>query len=105
MQNKQAYFEYHIFFCTNSRKNGKQSCAQYNAEEMREYAKQQCKIKGLNKVRVNQAGCLGRCEHGPVAVIYPEGTWYTYIDKDDINCIIDLHLEKGEKVERLIIKD
>jgi (2Fe-2S) ferredoxin len=31
-------------------------------------------------VRINQAGCLDRCEEGPVVVVYPQGTWYTYVD-------------------------
>jgi (2Fe-2S) ferredoxin len=32
-------------------------------------------------VRVNKAGCLDRCAAGPVAVVYPEGTWYTFVDE------------------------
>ena len=36
-------------------------------------------------------------------VIYPEGTWYTYIDEFDIDEIIDSHLLKGKEVERLKI--
>jgi (2Fe-2S) ferredoxin len=33
------------------------------------------------KVRINAAGCLDRCEKGPVMVIYPEAVWYTYVDQ------------------------
>ena len=54
-------------------------------------------------MRINAAGCLGRCEQGPVIVVYPEGTWYTYVDKEDIDEIVDRHLLKGEIVERLKI--
>ena len=57
----------------------------------------------FSDVRINQAGCLNRCEEGPLLVIYPEGTWYTYVDTADIDEIIDRHLAKGEIVERLKI--
>jgi (2Fe-2S) ferredoxin len=73
---------------------------------MRDYAKGRVKELGLagpGRVRVNQAGCLDRCDEGPVCVVYPEGTWYTYIDESDIDDIIDSHLVNGQPVERLKI--
>ena len=73
---------------------------------MRDYAKQRCKQLGLNgqgKVRINNAGCLDRCEEGPVIVVYPEETWYTYVDKQDIDEIVEEHLVHGRVVERLKI--
>jgi len=73
---------------------------------MQEYAKKKVKQMGLagpGKVRVNKAGCLDRCELGPAVVIYPEGTWYTYIDETDIDEIVEKHLAQGEIVERLLI--
>ena len=56
------------------------------------------------------AGLLGRPgSHprwgGPVAVVYPEGVWYTFVDKSDIDEIVDRHLAKGEVVERLVLPD
>jgi (2Fe-2S) ferredoxin len=71
---------------------------------LRDYAKARVKEMGLagpGKVRVNRAGCLDRCEQGPVCVVYPEGIWYTYIDEEDIDEIIDKHIVNGELVERL----
>ena len=62
-------------------------------------------MDGRSGVRINNAGCLDRCEEGPVMVIYPEGTWYTYVDREDIDEIIDRHLVKGEAVARLKLKD
>jgi (2Fe-2S) ferredoxin len=53
-------------------------------------------------VRVNKAGCLDRCAGGPVAVVYPEAVWYTYVDTHDIDDIVDSHLKRGEIVERLL---
>ena len=66
------------------------------------------KIKGMDlsgqgKIRVNQAGCLDRCEEGPACVVYPEGTWYTYIDESDVDEIIESHLVNGKIVDRLLI--
>jgi (2Fe-2S) ferredoxin len=60
-------------------------------------------LSGAGKVRVNKAGCLDRCDEGPCLVVYPEGTWYTYVDQDDIDEIVDQHLVKGQVVERLKI--
>ena len=73
---------------------------------MRDYAKSRVKELGLagkDRVRINQAGCLDRCEEGPVLVVYPEGVWYTYVDQDDVDEIIDKHLVNGVIVERLRI--
>jgi (2Fe-2S) ferredoxin len=64
------------------------------------------KAKGLageGRVRVNTAGCLDRCEEGPCVVVYPEGVWYTYVDKADIDEIVEEHLVNGRVVERLRI--
>ena len=49
------------------------------------------------------AGCLGRCDVGPVIVVYPQETWYTYIDEEDIDEIIESHLKNDKIVERLLI--
>ena len=50
------------------------------------------------------AGCLDRCGQGPVIVIYPEETWYTYVDQSDLDEIIEEHLCHGRRVERLLIE-
>jgi len=50
---------------------------------------------------VNKAGCLDRCEEGPCVVVYPDAVWYTYVDKSDIDEIIEEHLVHGRVVERL----
>ena len=99
------HYRYHLFFCTNQREPGAACCANYGAAHLREYAKQKIKSLGLtNKgVRVNTAGCMDRCDEGPVLVIYPEGTWYTYIDESDIDEILEEHVLNGRPVERLKI--
>jgi len=101
-----SHFQHHLFFCTNQREDGSQCCENFNAKAMRDYAKQRSKALGLvssGKVRVNTAGCLNRCEQGPVAVVYPDAVWYNYIDEEDIDEIIEQHLVNDTVVERLKI--
>ena len=103
-----SYYERHLFFCTNERKPGakRPSCNQCDATRMRGYAKKLSKklgIAGQDGVRVNTAGCMDRCEEGPVCVVYPDGVWYTYVDEEDIDEIVESHLVNGEIVERLRI--
>ncbi len=100
------YFERHIFFCLNQRENGEGSCAQHNAQGGFERCKSQAKSLGLlgaGKVRVNKAGCLDRCAGGPVAVVYPEAVWYSYVDANDIDEIVRSHLQDGVVVQRLLM--
>jgi (2Fe-2S) ferredoxin len=59
-------------------------------------------LAGPGKVRVNKAGCLDRCAAGPVAVVYPEGTWYSYVDANDVDEIVESHLKNGKIVHRLV---
>ena len=101
------YYHHHVFFCTNQREDGRTCCADKQAQEMRDYAKEKVKALGLagqGRVRINNAGCMDRCEEGPTLVIYPEGIWYTYVDKADIDEIIEQHLVHGRVVERLKMK-
>lgn len=101
-----SFYKYHLFFCTNLRDDGRQSCQQCGAQALRDYVKERVKALGLagpGQVRVNNAGCLDRCERGPVLVVYPEGTWYSYVDKEDLDEIIDEHLCQDRVVERLKI--
>jgi (2Fe-2S) ferredoxin len=100
------FFQKHIFFCLNQRDNGADSCAKHNAQAVFDYTKKQVHAQGLSgqgQVRVNRAGCLGRCESGPVCVVYPEGRWYQYVDQSDIDEIIEQDLKQNKPVERLLL--
>jgi (2Fe-2S) ferredoxin len=100
-----SYYQRHIFFCTNERQNGDACCAQHNAAAAFERCKSQVKAAGLSgpgQVRVNKAGCLDRCAAGPVAVVYPEAVWYSYVDNGDIDEIVESHLKNGQVVQRLL---
>jgi len=103
-----SYFQRHIFFCLNQRDKGENACAQHGAQEGFEHCKARVKAEGLASaggVRVNKAGCLDRCAGGPVAVVYPEAVWYTYVDRSDIDEIVDSHLKHGKVVDRLLLPD
>ncbi|HIN82732.1 MAG TPA: (2Fe-2S) ferredoxin domain-containing protein [Chromatiales bacterium] len=99
-----SYYQHHVFFCTNQRSDGRACCEDCGAKAMRGYAKKKAKalgVAGAGRVRINSAGCLDRCDLGPVLVIYPEAVWYTYIDEEDIDEIFTEHLQNGRIVERL----
>ena len=102
------YYQQHLFFCTNDRGPDAErpSCNRCGSEKLRNYAKARVKKLGLagqGKVRVNSASCLDRCEEGPALVIYPEGIWYTFIDEEDVDEIIDSHIVNGKPVSRLML--
>ena len=79
-------YKTHLFICTNSPdKEGK--CGSTGSENMRRDLKEQCKNEFGKEVRVNASGCLGYCEHGIAAVIYPEGDW-----------MLDLKATDGAKI-------
>lgn len=101
-----SYYKHHIFICLNQRSNGETCCAQYDAQAAFDHCKQRVKAEGLagpGGVRVNKAGCLDRCAGGPVAVVYPEGTWYSFVDHSDIDEIVESHLKNGQVVQRLLL--
>jgi (2Fe-2S) ferredoxin len=101
-----SYYKHHIFFCLNARENGEASCAQHDAQGAFDHCKARVKAAGLagpGGWPENKAGCLDRCAGGPVAVVYPEGTWYTFVDKEDIDEIVESHLKDGRVVERLLL--
>ena len=101
-----GYYERHIFFCLNEPKNGEDACAKHNAQEGFDRCKSKVKeagLAGVGQVRVNKAGCLDRCAGGPVAVVYPEAVWYTFVDADDIDEIVESHLKNGQVVDRLVL--
>ncbi len=105
MTEQTSYYERHIFFCLNQREGGEDCCARHQAQTAFDRCKSQVKALGLagpGKVRVNKAGCLDRCAGGPVAVVYPEAVWYSFVDTADIDEIVTSHLRDGVVVQRLL---
>lgn len=105
MSDASPYYRSHIFCCSNQRPPGHERgcCADQGAEKLRNYMKRRAKEMGLDDIRVNNAGCLDRCEFGPAIVIYPEGVWYQPKNEADIDEILIRHVQQGERVERLLL--
>ncbi len=99
------YYETHIFVCCNRRPEGhpRGSCAAQGSERLRDYMKVRAKELGLPRVRVNQAGCLDRCESGPCVVIYPEGVWYRVASREDVDAVLERHVRDGGRVPELFL--
>ncbi len=61
---------------------------------------------GLSEeVKIVKTGCFGLCALGPVVIVYPDGTFYSRVQKEDVAEIVSEHLLKGRTVERLVYSD
>jgi len=102
----ELFYDTHVFVCMNERSEGHErgSCARKGSVQLRNYMKVRAKELGLVKCRINQAGCLERCELGPTMVIYPEGVWYRIETPGDVDEILNEHIQNGRRVERLMMK-
>jgi len=94
----------HIFLCVKSSEQA--CCGGELATKSWDYLKARLKQLGLSEhggIQRTKADCLRVCVAGPVAVVYPEGVWYTYVDTHDIDEIVESHLKNGKVVERLVL--
>ena len=99
-------YDVHIFVCNNQRTgNEKLSCGDaHGLELVGEFKKL---LKDLNitlKTRANKSGCLGICDFGPTVAIYPDGTFYVGVKKEDVKEIIESHIINKIPVTRLLLK-
>lgn len=103
-------YKNNIFVCGNKREKGhpRGCCDPDGSDRIRSALKNAIKenktfING--PVRVNQAGCLDQCEHGPVVVIYPQSIWYGNVKATDADRIVRKTLIKGEILDDLLISN
>lgn len=103
-----AQYERHVFICTNTRPEGhpRGCCQGKKSEAIRDALKAATAKAGISsKVRINAAGCLDHCEHGPTIVVYPDAVWYGFVKVEDVPEIVESHLLQGKPVERLRLSD
>jgi len=101
-----AYYQCHVFCCVNKREAGhpRGCCSDKGSVALRDYMKEAARKLRLPRVRINASQCLDRCELGPTMVIYPEGVWYSYASRADVDEILQSHLVEGRRVERLLLR-
>lgn len=101
-------FTHHIFVCGNARAGDhpRGSCDPEGGQLLRDALKSAVKKAGFGSAaRVNHAGCLDQCEHGPTIVIYPQGVWYGGVTLADVPRIVEKTLLGGEVLVDLLIPD
>ena len=91
--------EKHILVCHGT------GCTSSKSPEILENFRKILKEKHIDNVRVIKTGCFGLCAKGPIVIIRPEDTFYAMVTPEDCEEIIETHIVKGERVERLLCKD
>ncbi len=80
-------------------------CVSGKAFEIRAAMEKKVAELGLKNVDVDFTGCHGFCQQGPIAVVEPEGVFYTHVTVDDVPEIAESHLRDGKPVSRLFYVD
>jgi (2Fe-2S) ferredoxin len=105
----QAPIKRHVFVC-----NGK-SCVAVGSPEVKDAFTEELEKRGLRQgkaskgrnpmgeVVLTDCGSVGFCSVGPCVLVYPDGVWYAQVGAEDVQEIIEEHLQKGNVVERLAL--
>jgi (2Fe-2S) ferredoxin len=95
-------YDKHIFICTNQKAEGKACCGETRGMELVNKFKEVLRDKGLQgKVRAQRSGCIDACGNGPALVIYPEGTYYGQVTINDVERIVEQHIQNNQKLADL----
>ncbi len=100
-------FRYHVYVCTQEKPDPKApSCTNRGSKEVLEALRAELGKTGLaDEIHVTASGSLGLCERGPNMVVYPEGVWYSGVQKSDVPEIVREHFINNRPVERLVNKN
>lgn len=104
-QELEQIVKYHVFCCSTQRppSHPRPSCGGRGAGDLVNYMWEKLMGMELADVRVATSSCLGVCNNGPAMVVYPQGAWYRFESKGDIDEIIESHFVGGKIVERLLL--
>ena len=94
----------HIFLCCDQAKP--KCCGREESMEAWGHLKRRLKELGLSEqggIQRTKANCLRVCYEGPIAVVYPEGAWYSRCGPENLDRITEEHLLGGQVVEELLI--
>ena len=87
----------HVMVC------GGTGCTSSGSTKIMEAFEREIATVGLeNEVKVIHTGCFGLCALGPIVVVYPEGSFYSRVNVEDVGEIVHEHLLKGRPVTRLL---
>ncbi len=90
----------HVLIC------GGTGCTSSDSPKIREAMEKELIASGLaEEVKVVQTGCFGLCALGPIMIVYPEGTFYSKVQVEDVPEIVSEHLLKGRIVKRLVYSE
>lgn len=93
-------FRSHVLIC------GGTGCTSSGSLKIYEKLQEEIDKNGLSKeVQVVKTGCFGLCANGPIMIVYPEGTFYSMVNVEDIPEIVSEHLLKGRIVTRLVYQE
>jgi len=103
----QPSYKFHLFVCQNQRPEGhpRGCCFSKGSDKLLTYMKAKVKELGIEATRINKAGCLDQCESGVAVVVYPEGTWYQIRSSQDVDLIVESHLQNGIPVNSLLMSE
>ena len=88
-------YRHHLFVCTSGKHCPLAGALDVHATLKREVARAGRK----GDVRVNHAGCMNQCGHGPMVVVYPQDVWYAGVTPDGARRIVAEHVVAGQVVE------